>query len=146
MTIMSERLKALRLERGYSQAEVAELIGVKRTAYQHYESGYSRPVRKLKELAQLYNVTTDYILGNATGREPQTQTLLEKIFANEPEILSELQSVSINGNLADNNGTYALTEAGEAMIKLAILSAVKEAKENRLSRIETRLKGSDIRK
>ena len=57
-----KRLKQLREERGLSQEEVAKLIGVGRTTYVKYESGDSRPVRKLKELMALFNVTSDYIL------------------------------------------------------------------------------------
>ena len=59
-----ERLKRLRTERGYSQEDVAKLIGVGRTTYLKYENGDNKPTRKLKELSALFNVTTDYLLGN----------------------------------------------------------------------------------
>lgn len=64
MTITGERLKKLRLGRGMSQAEVAKLIGVERVTYLQYEKGINKPVRKLNELANLFNVSTDYLLGN----------------------------------------------------------------------------------
>ena len=67
MTVTGQRLKQLRLHRGMSQAEVAKLIGVERVTYLQYEKGTNRPVRKLKELAQLFGVTVDYLLGNADG-------------------------------------------------------------------------------
>lgn len=59
----SEILKTLRKNRGYSQQEVASLIGIDRTSYVKYEKGIIKPTKKLKELANLYNVSTDYILG-----------------------------------------------------------------------------------
>lgn len=47
MSITSERLQELRKARGYSQQDVAKLIGVGRTTYLKYESGDNRPTRKL---------------------------------------------------------------------------------------------------
>lgn len=63
MTVTGDRLRALRQDLGMSQEEVAKKIGISRPAYVNYEQGKSRPVRKLKELAALFDVTTDYILG-----------------------------------------------------------------------------------
>ncbi len=63
MNITGERLRLLREERQLSQGEVAKLIGVARPTYVLYETGKSRPVRKIKELCNLFNVTSDYILG-----------------------------------------------------------------------------------
>lgn len=62
-TVIGDRLRALRQDLGLSQEEVAKKIGVSRPAYVNYERGKSRPVRKLQELAALFNTTTDYILG-----------------------------------------------------------------------------------
>lgn len=64
MSITSERLQALRKARGYSQQDVANLIGVGRTTYLKYENGDNKPTRKINELARLFQVSTDYLLGN----------------------------------------------------------------------------------
>lgn len=72
MNITSYRLRSLREAKGLSQREVAERIGMTRTAYNKYERGTSRPVRKLNELTALFGVTTDYLLGkDATDFENQ---------------------------------------------------------------------------
>jgi len=60
----AEILKSLREQHGLSQQEVADKLGIDRTTYVKYESGSSKPVRKLSELAALFGVTTDYLLGN----------------------------------------------------------------------------------
>lgn len=60
----AEILKSLRKQHGLSQQEVADKLGIDRTTYVKYESGSSKPVRKLSELAALFGVTTDYLLGN----------------------------------------------------------------------------------
>lgn len=64
METTGERLVRLRDMRGLSQAQVADIIGVDRTSYAKYEKNVNKPTRKLKELSELFNVTTDYILCN----------------------------------------------------------------------------------
>lgn len=68
MSVTSERLRELRLKKELSQADIANYLGISRTAYVKYESGQSKPVRKLKQLCALFNVTADYILG--TDNQP----------------------------------------------------------------------------
>ena len=63
MTTTGRRLRELREARQLSQSDVAKLIGVGRTTYLKYESGENKPVRKLNELANFFNVSIDYILG-----------------------------------------------------------------------------------
>lgn len=80
MTITSIRLQKLRKARGYSQQDVASLIGVGRTTYLKYENGDNRPTRKLNELARLFNVSTDYLLGlTDTPTESLTQPLSQSL-------------------------------------------------------------------
>ncbi|MDD6120721.1 MAG: helix-turn-helix domain-containing protein [Selenomonadaceae bacterium] len=76
MTI-GERLKALRTQRGYSQEQVAKMLGIGRTTYLKYENGENKPSRKLNELASLFGVTTDYLLGRATEPAKRAATLSE---------------------------------------------------------------------
>ena len=63
MNITACRLRSLREQKGLSQREVAERIGMTRAAYNKYERGTSRPVRKLNELSALFGVSIDYLLG-----------------------------------------------------------------------------------
>lgn len=64
METLGNRLRMFRNEKHMTLDDVAKLIGVTRTAYLHYETGRYKPVRKIKELCNLFNVTSDYILGN----------------------------------------------------------------------------------
>ena len=57
-----QRLKKLREDMGLSQEEVAKRIGVGRTTYVKYETGDSKPIRKINELSRLFGVDADYIL------------------------------------------------------------------------------------
>lgn len=62
MSVTGERLRMLREKSGKSQAEVAKLLGISRPAYVSYETGRSFPSRKIRELSELFGVTTDYLL------------------------------------------------------------------------------------
>lgn len=54
----------MREDHDYSQTYLAEYLHMQRTVYRRYESGEREiPVWALIKLAELYQVSTDYILG-----------------------------------------------------------------------------------
>ena len=66
---ITTRLLELRKEYNYTQSQLADILGVSRTAIAAYESGQSSiPLNRLNELARLYNVSTDYLLCNTNSR------------------------------------------------------------------------------
>jgi transcriptional regulator with XRE-family HTH domain len=61
---LGRNLKELRLERGYTQKHVAELLKINSVTYLHYEKDQREPpLSLLADMAKLYNVSTDYLLG-----------------------------------------------------------------------------------
>lgn len=61
---LTSRLKELREDKGISQDILAELIGVCRSAYGHYETGDRQiPLDSLIKIARYFDVTVDYLLG-----------------------------------------------------------------------------------
>lgn len=59
-----ENLRKIREEKGYTQNDVAEILNIKRQQYQLYESGKREiPSRFVKQLAAVYKVSADCILG-----------------------------------------------------------------------------------
>lgn len=62
------RLKELRKESPYTQKDIAEKLGISVSAYQYYEAGKNEPnIEKLKILADMFNVTLDYLTGRSDG-------------------------------------------------------------------------------
>ena len=58
-----KRCKILRQERGLTQQQVADALGISRSAYAYYEIGGSEPSRSvLLELAQYFQVSADSLL------------------------------------------------------------------------------------
>ena len=63
----TENLKNARKASGKTQKDVAEYLGVGQSTYKNYECGIREPNDDTTvKLAELFNVTTDYLL----GREP----------------------------------------------------------------------------
>ena len=61
---MNEKLRALRIERGLSQKDVAESIGVTTSAYSNYEQGIREPsVQIIVALCKFFDVSSDYLIG-----------------------------------------------------------------------------------
>ena len=69
MEIFAERLKSLRKERRFTSTEVAEYVGIGQRAYLYYESAVHYPdVPGLMKLADVFEVSTDYLLGRSEER------------------------------------------------------------------------------
>ena len=62
---LAELLRQLRIERGLTQRECAERLGLDHSTISAYENDLRQPPCDiLLKLAQLFEVTTDYLLGN----------------------------------------------------------------------------------
>ncbi len=60
----SQIVKSLRLERGWSQQEVADRAGLNKMTISQYESGKRKPSFEVIEaLAEIFHVDMNYLLG-----------------------------------------------------------------------------------
>ena len=61
---MNERIRYLRMQHGYTQQEIINVLGVGKSVYSMYESGERNiSVEVITKLAKIYNVSTDFIIG-----------------------------------------------------------------------------------
>lgn len=61
--LFSEFLKRIRNTAGYTQQNLADLLGVDRSTYSYYETGKTEPnIRQLKKIAALYNLRMDDLI------------------------------------------------------------------------------------
>ena len=59
-----KRIRDLREDRDLTQKQVAQYLGMSQTGYSKYETGENDiPTAVLLKLADLYQTTTDYLLG-----------------------------------------------------------------------------------
>lgn len=69
--LLPKRLRELRKENKYTQEEMAKKLGVTTSTYGFYEQGRIVPdTLKILELANMFNVTTDYLLGLSEDKKP----------------------------------------------------------------------------
>lgn len=84
---MGEKLKSLRLEKNLTQKQVADRIGLAISAVSSYESGSRYPSYEvLIQLARMFHVTTDYLLGITIKRNIDVTGLDD----GEIELISQL--------------------------------------------------------
>ena len=61
---MKDRLRQARIEKGLTQKQVADKVGVVVSAITNYETGFREPsIETLKKLCVLLNVSADYLIG-----------------------------------------------------------------------------------
>ena len=74
MTI-SERIKYLRKAKKITQEELAKIINVERSSVAKYETGTTPSMEILIRIANYFNVTVDYLLGNSPTPSPDITTI-----------------------------------------------------------------------
>lgn len=87
MKMTAERIKVLREARGWTQAELARRLSITRNGVNSWEQGLSMPSPAcLVDLAKLFSVSTDYLLGverletvNVTGLNEEDIALLTQL-------------------------------------------------------------------
>ena len=68
---LAERLQDLRKTAGYSQEQLADLLGLSRQAVSKWESKQGKPdIDNILKLTEIYHVSADYLL---LGVEPQQE-------------------------------------------------------------------------
>lgn len=61
---IGNRIRELRIEKGYTQKEMAELAGISYTTYSNYENNNREPsMKQIEKIAMALEMTTDDLLG-----------------------------------------------------------------------------------
>lgn len=69
-----ENIRNIRIDRGYTQKQIAEYLGISQNTYSQYEVGIlNYPVDAIVKLSAFYGVSTDYLLGLTNRKEPYPQ-------------------------------------------------------------------------
>ena len=69
-----ENIRNLRIDNGYTQKQIGEYLGISQNTYSQYEIGVlNYPVDVIMKLADLYHVSTDYLLGRTSKKEPYSK-------------------------------------------------------------------------
>ena len=96
--IFGQKLKELRRKHKITQEQLAKIINVERSSIGKYESTNTIPSKEtLLKIAQYFNVSTDYLLGNESTqqkRESKKTIETEKITEQEKTLLETFRSTT----------------------------------------------------
>ncbi len=87
---LPEKLQTLRAKYGYSQKQVADIIGVSPSIVSGYETGERTPSTDvLLSLSNIYRCSTDYLL----GKDQSNQTTTLNVDGLTPEQIQAIQQL-----------------------------------------------------
>lgn len=79
--MLKDRLKTLRLNKNLTQKDIANKLGTSYQTYQQWERGVRTPkIESLNKLAEIFEVSTDYL----TGRTEAFDEILDILRENTP--------------------------------------------------------------
>ena len=59
-----QNLRTIRVQKGYNQMDIAEVLGTTQQQYSKYENGQNEiPVRHVITLCKFYGISADWLLG-----------------------------------------------------------------------------------
>lgn len=110
--VFGERIKQLRIEHKWTQEYVCEKLNISSGALSRYETSMYEPksLDLVKDFANLFNVSTDYLLGKSDIRNP------EKIDENKL-------------NIAFSSGFDGLNDTNKSIISATIAGLLAKQKE-----------------
>ena len=91
--MIADRIKALREQSNYTQSELAKKLGITRASVNAWEMGISSPsTQYVIELAALFGVSTDYLLGVKTTSTVNIDGLSDKDVELVHHLISHLKN------------------------------------------------------
>ncbi|WP_298594837.1 helix-turn-helix transcriptional regulator [uncultured Mitsuokella sp.] len=125
--MLGKRLRALREDKNQTQKDLAEYLGLTPKMISFYElEQRTPPADIILKLANLYHVTTDYLLGN---EPPATQPPLPQLTAkDERQIADDLENMLNSLDGAAAMGDDSDDEEDRELLKTSLLQAMTLSK------------------
>ena len=104
---------------GYTQEEIAKVMGVKRQAISQYCNGATVPtIDKLEKLADYFEVTTDYLLGrtDVKSQDIDVRTMSEKLGLSEEVLIKIMRNIDpdypiyVEVRDSDEEGAFSVSD------------------------------------
>lgn len=92
-TVLIEKLRQGRIDKGYKQSDVTKLTGIKNTTLSNYENGITEPdMDTFLKLCEVYGLDYAAVLGEAYGSKVQSNDFW--ITSSEIDLLKKLRALS----------------------------------------------------
>lgn len=104
-SVLGERLKALREEKGITQGHLAKMLNVSRSSVANYETGAREPdIACIEDVADLFQVSVDYLLGRSNIRyqekEDEKMIQLERLLMRAEDQSIVLDDMRLSDKMA----------------------------------------------
>jgi transcriptional regulator with XRE-family HTH domain len=97
--MIADRIKSLREQKNMTQADLAKQLGITRSSVNAWEMGISVPsTQYIVELSEIFNVSTDYLLGVQSSATISIQGLSDNDAKIVHALIAHLREKN-NGNL-----------------------------------------------
>lgn len=120
---LGDRLKEARKIKKYTQMEAASKLGITNGALSGYERNYRDPdTEMLKKLANLYEVSTEWLLGNSSSKSKPNKKDELDIAKRMEQLRYDLQNaegLAFEGEPMSEEAKESLLEAMEFGVRLA---------------------------
>lgn len=91
--MLKDKIRELRKERGMTQKEVAERLGIGGSTMTMYETGRREPnMETLIKIADFFDVSTDYLLGKTNARNEKE--VISRALVDDPELYNFWKKLS----------------------------------------------------
>jgi len=90
--LLNERIKQLRIERGFSQVELAQKLGVSKQSVSNWENDNIQPsIDMLLKLSHIFSVSTDFLLGEDSRQYLEITDLDQQYLPHIQQIIDDLK-------------------------------------------------------
>lgn len=127
--MLSTRLKELRTEKHYTQEKLSKLVNVSPKTVGAWERGTRQaPIESVIRLSDLFNVSTDYLIGKSSKRH--YYDLTEKDEKNiQVQLQNTIDGLSGNNPLAFlNNGGTEISPEDAELLKASYENILRQSK------------------
>ena len=132
MARIGEIIRVLRIKRGYSQSQLADMLGLKRSAIGNYEQGIREPdLDTVEALADLFDVSVADLMGRNEReyRDDKSGNMNEYLNKEDDELMRELEAIRRDPERRKLFKRASYSDIDEVRQANAILDALKETKQ-----------------
>lgn len=125
MATLANRIKELRKERDLSQEEFGKIFGIVKSTVSLYENGKSTPDDEMKKkIANYYNVSLDYLMGESNIRNPYNEDVDDKYpeihdVEEAMKIILEQPGLMLKGTILSDESKIILANAIQMGLRTA---------------------------
>ena len=108
---MLTRLRELRNEMGISQQKLAEALMISQPSINKYENHNVEPeIAILKQMAEYFHTTIDYLVGQSDERQPLERTLPYHLTEDERQVIEMYRMLSEDAKTSVRGVLYFYTQ------------------------------------